>query len=390
MFFLSLQCGMRCALPRLRIHIIQTTLKRIFVFDLKGNPFMTLTISQLQHMYGTNSVQTLRGANPYAAPQNAAVGVLEPNAASNEIIPDEDNPLFMSVEQRAWVHQRDEVWKRQEESKLAMAEHARQREEHARQSEAFQKERAMIAAMSPEEKLAYSEQQQQQWVADAIRYRIEREAKIEKLKASLPPRIEGALGDDLRLTGAYTIDQANFLEEMKVKYAHVKNAISSSDEVIKEFAVRNAVGDFMLDPEQVKEQQRLYGLSAAEVAAEFKQRLGNSFVVSLAPTFSHIAHGLNKIYNNQSIMADAQARLAAGSDHPMLREQIASHEKSIAEAKKELRDILVPLHEKIDSFRVWHEVRSFFADYAEFAYGEPYDFYQAYREADLHLPFTSN
>jgi hypothetical protein len=286
---------------------------------------MTLTISQLQHMYGTTSVKELRGAS-LAAPsvktkENLAISQPEDSdfALADDMatprlnqfkavtsIPDEQNVMLMSPEQRGAMFKKHEA---------------------------------------------------------------ERLAKIEERKAALPPRIKGALGEDLRLSDRYSPETANFLEEMKVKYAHMKDALYVPEENEQPRIENNVFGEDLILPTK----------------AQMRERDGNHFVINLAHAFSHIASKVNQIYTNRSIMKDAQNRLPSGSSQPLLQEQIASHEKIIAQAKKELRDILAPLHENLDPFDAWQEVRAFFADYAEFAYGERYDLNAAYHEAGLKL-----
>lgn len=340
---------------------------------------MTLTISQLQQMYGTKNVQELKGANSNAAPKNAGdVDVLERSAANSptEIIPDDDNPLFMTIEQRALAHQHEEMRLRKAESERAQAE-------HAKMMEGIYKEQAAFEAMTFEEKVAYSEQKLQKMAEGAIKHRIEREAKIEVLRASLPPRIAGALGEDLRLNDAYTAKEANFLEQMKVKYAAVKDALSLPDEEIKDLAVRHAVGDFRIDPQQIAEEKRLQNLSAAEVAAEMKQKAGNSFVLGLNGTFNEIKVFAERIDHNRTMLQTAQRDLNAGSSRPFLREQIAEHQRNIDESIPKLDYWLKYLKDNTDSRGVQEEISSFFADYMQFHTGKTYNLNALYREAGL-------
>jgi hypothetical protein len=375
---------------------------------------MTLTITQLQQMYGTNSVQTLRGASPNdAASSRNNVDVLERSAThtSHEIIPDDDNPLFMTVEQRVEAHRRQENIKREQE----IQEVKHQAAEAFRNIETLKREQAEFEALSPEEQVIYYEQKQQRKLAEYHIYQEKEIARIEKLKASLPPRIEGALGEDLRLKDAYTSEQANFLEQMKVKYAAVKNALSPPQpelepvmEVMEmpyfprmrenpEYDPRsrareyNATIDKMhkdLTPSieahrQLREEQVQRNKERLAQWEANNDRVGNSFVLGLSGTFSQIQTYAERINHNRSMMQSTQHDLEAGADRPFLKEQIARHQQIIDETIPQLDHWLTYLKKNTDSHGVQHEITAFFSDYMQFHTGKSYDLNALYREVGL-------
>jgi hypothetical protein len=335
-------------------------------------------------MYGTKSVQELKDASPNAASQNIDTDVLERNSASTEIIPDEDNPLFMTVEQRA------EAYRRHQENiqhEREIQENKRLVAEAQKNREVIKREQADFEALSPEQQIVYWERKQQKELEQYHAYQAKEAVRAEKLKASLSPRIEGALGEDLRLRDMFTFEEANFLEKMKVKYAHVKDALydpivpqdyeSYSD---KDLVAKLHEGD--------KESRKIYSvwgtfIGYAPTEAEQREQAGNGFVLGLNGTFSQLSTFVERIEHHRSMMHNAQRDLNAGADRPFLKEQIAEHQRIITDSIPERNRWLTYLKEHTDSRGVQKEIANFFADYTEFHTGNVRDLNALYREAGL-------
>jgi hypothetical protein len=342
---------------------------------------MTLTISQLQHMYGTSSVKELRGASPSGSSRKAEADVLEPSTAnsSNEIIPEEDNPLFMSVEQRAWAHQREEILQHQRERQ----EIQRQIAEGEKSIEAMKRERAAFEALSPEEQIIYDKQRQQRELESYRAHQAKEAIRVEKLKASLPPRVEGALGEDLRLAYYYDLKRGSFLEEMKVKYAHNKDALFAPDQKLKEAFVSHLASQMIYDPEEHALQSKINNLPASEVAGMAKQKIGNSFVMGLFASFDTFSMRLNNIYHNRNMMQSAERDMAEGNVRSGLKEQIAQHKQTIEETQQLLHNELLPVKYMIEDRGLDKEAAAFFADASLFFTGNTYNLNDVYREAGI-------
>jgi hypothetical protein len=304
---------------------------------------MTLTISQLQHMYGTNSVQTLRGANPLTDPvqtKNVTPSKSDSSSIHDHTVhspetpdtsfPEGINLMLLSPEQRG------ELFKKQAAEELA---------------------------------------------------------KLEAKKASLPPRIKGALGEDLRLR--YDLDTANFLEEMKVKYTHVKDAFSdpivppdyeSYDERYPNSKMAALFASEQREAE--KNARKMYNIFGdftgyAPTEAEERERTGNGFVMTLLPVVSHISSYLARMASNAEGVKNATRDLQAGNAHPGLREQIAQQQAFLDQARKEIKSPLEYLKNITDKRGFATEIAQYFADYSRFETGTAYDLNAVYREAGI-------
>jgi hypothetical protein len=310
---------------------------------------MTLTISQLQQMYGTSSVQTLRGANPSgaSAKADAAVDVLEQGATAlpNDIIPDEDNPLFMTWEQR-------------------------------------------IAAYVREEK------------AHAEAHRIEVANRVH----TLSPRIKGALGDDMRLQDRFTVEQGTFLEAMKVKYAHMKDVFELQKPELEPVTTviempyfpkmqENPATEHLRGAKAHNERiDKMYSDFAPTIEAnrleravqierndarlaqwqENKERMGNSFVMTLFGYYEQIVNQYDLIISNDAMIKGASERMKT-ADAPRLESQIATHKHVIIETAKSLRQNLAMLEDHTDGFTHFETMNTFFKEYAAFHSNAKYD-----------------
>jgi hypothetical protein len=353
---------------------------------------MTLTIFQLQQMYGTSNVQQLRGANPNAAPKNAGdMGVLERSAANSpiEIIPDDDNPLFMNVEQRALAHQ----IKRDQE----MQDMKRQSAEVKESSEAMRREHAIFETLSPEEQRLYLDQRKQKELDAYNAYQAKEVVRLEKLKASLPPRISGALGEDLRLSNQ-DLEEANFLEAMKVKYAHLKDVYAPPapelDALPALFPMpskesptyKNNPESFdRIRTQDIERRQEVNRLNEEKVQAWQKDidRAGNTFVMVLNYAFSHSVSILSSIDSNAKGVKNATQDLESGNTRPFLREQIAQQQANVDKGWQDIRNHLEYVKRMIDDNGFAMEASQYFADYTQFHIGTAYNLNAVYREAGI-------
>jgi hypothetical protein len=341
---------------------------------------MTLTISQLQQMYGTTSVQTLRSANPSgaSAKSDAAVDVLD--AASNDIIPDDDNPLFMTVEQRAEAHQREE-----------MVRNAK----YAQYLENVRNEETALAVMTPEEQAIYYEEKQQYELELYRNHQAKEAVRLEKLKASLPPRISGALGEDLRLKG-YDLKEANFLEAMKVKYAHMKDAFippkPESEPLPELFGAFPTTSRYYKAHEaHFEEKKAEYIARREEVSRNNEEKLqkwrseidqnGNNFVIRLTFLFGRAATDISTITSTTQSLENAKRDLEDGNTRPFLREQIIQQQAVVDKAWQNIRTALQNIKNVTDTEGYREQTAQYFADYTQFRTGTAYDLNEVYRKA---------
>ena len=241
----------------------------------------TLTLTQLQRTYGaalyelkSEAQRQTEAANPAAAASN-----------SQEIIPDENNPLFMSVEQRA---------------------------------EAFARQQR-IARNEPEPASS--------------------DAPVDRRLWCNP-------------------ETAKFIDEMKVKYAAVKDAANVGT-LYMPFALDRTKTS--ITPEMQKEQ------------------MGNAFVVKVGEVFSNVIDKLSSIQSNQEAI-DRNLKRLETEPNVMEKSATAECQGRIDEAHAFMKTQLSGLRELTRQYGTEVEASAFFTDYTAFVTGTPQSLEAYYRD----------
>jgi hypothetical protein len=337
---------------------------------------MALTISQLQQMYGTK-VHELRGREPQdgesltkttaakttQSTQVVTKDTLPPlpkvtyaNSFDYEIIPDDDNPLFMNIEQRA------EAAAKQEADR---AEAERRRIEQAYASlpsfkwapgktlQSHQQENMQYIEDHPE--LFMTDERYQSYLANKAEEE-KRQKELDAIAATLPPRPAGALGEDLRLTMRNDIEKATFLEEMKIKYQEYKDAF-------------NFNGD--------RNEYTFGGKVTTPVMRNAKA--GNSFVLHI---YAHYLSGMEEkqeaINHQKEMIIHNQKMIEQGSITSI--NGLSSHRQALQEKQDEYERMLAGLKSFAEGKNVTKPLAAFFADYTRFTTGKAANLEQLYRE----------